>query len=55
VRFYEKVLKAQRSIMNMEKDQMDPYRQLEYEFFERLYNTHIKYNIGLHYTNERSY
>ena len=55
VRFYEKVLKAQRSIMNMEKDQMDPYKQLEYEFFDRLYNTHIKYYIGLHYSNERNY
>lgn len=55
MRFYEKVLKAQRSIINMEKEQMDPYKQLEYEFFERLYNTHIKYYIGLHYTNERNY
>ena len=34
---------------------MDPYKQLEYEFFDRLYNTHIKYYIGLHYSNERNY
>jgi len=46
VRFYEKVLKAQRSIINMEKDLIDPFKQLEYEFYEKLYNTTIKYYIG---------
>ncbi|CDW82493.1 signal recognition particle 68 kda protein [Stylonychia lemnae] len=55
VRFYEKVLKAQRSIQNMEKDTIDPFKQLEYDFYEKLYNTQIKYYIGLHYANERSY
>lgn len=39
VRFIEKALKAQRSIVNMEKDQLDPIKQLEYEFLERFYTT----------------
>ena len=39
----------------MEKDTMDPFKQLEYEFAERFYNTQIKYYIGLHYANENSY
>lgn len=39
----------------MEKDQIDPFKQLEYEFYDKLYNTLIKYYIGLHYANERSY
>ena len=39
----------------MEKDTLDPYKQLEFEFYETLYNTYIKYYIGLHYANERSY
>lgn len=39
----------------MEKEQIDPYKQMEYEFKERLYNTHIKYYIGLHYANDRNY
>jgi hypothetical protein len=39
VRFYEKALKAQRSIINLEKDAMDPLRALEYEFSERLCTT----------------
>ena len=34
---------------------MDPYKQLEYEFFEKLYNTYIKYYIALHYANDRFY
>jgi hypothetical protein len=34
---------------------MDPFRQLEYEFSEKLYTTQIKYYIGLHYANERQY
>eukprot|EP00347_Sterkiella_histriomuscorum_P021997 403332041 len=55
VRFYEKVIKAQRSIINMEKDIIDPYKTLEFEFYETLYNTYIKYYIGLHYANDRSY
>jgi hypothetical protein len=41
--------------MNMEKDTIDPYKSLEYEFYETLYNTHIKYYIGLHYANDRCY
>ena len=39
----------------MEKEQMDPVKQLEYEFYEKLYNTQIKYYIGLHYANDRRY
>lgn len=39
----------------MEKDQIDPFKQLEFEFYDRLYSTQIKYYIGLHYANERSY
>jgi hypothetical protein len=55
VRFIEKALKAQRQIVNMEKDSMDPFKQLEYEFAEKFYNTQIKYYIGLHYANDNSY
>lgn len=55
VRFYEKALKAQKSILNLEKDALDPFRALEYEFNERLCTTQIRYFIGLHYVNERAY
>jgi hypothetical protein len=55
VRFYEKALKAQRSIINLEKDAMDPLRALEYEFSERLCTTQIRFFIGLHYANDRQY
>jgi RNA-binding signal recognition particle 68 len=55
VRFFEKVVKAQRQIALMEKETLDPFRALEYEFYESLYNTHVKYYIGLHYANEKSY
>ena len=55
VRFYEKALKAQRSIVNMEKDNLDSFKQLEYEFKENLYTGYMKYYIALHYANERRY
>jgi len=55
VRFIEKAQRATRSIVNMEKDMLDPFKQLEYDFNDRFYNTQIKYYIGLHYTNERRY
>ena len=55
VRFFEKALKAQRSILNLEKDALDPFKALEYEFSERLCNTQIRFFIGLHYANERGY
>ena len=55
VRFIEKALKAQRSIVNMEKESLDPFKQLEYDFIEKFYTTQIKYYIGMHYTNERQY
>lgn len=55
MRFYEKALKAQRSILNLEKDALDPFRALEYEFSERLCSTQIKFFIGLHYANERNF
>ena len=34
---------------------MDPFKQLEYEFAEKFYNTQIKYYIGLHYANDNNY
>lgn len=55
VRFIEKAVKAQRTILNMEKDNIEPLKQLEYDFTERFYSTQIKYYIGLHYANENSY
>jgi hypothetical protein len=39
----------------MEKDTIDPFKQLEYDFSEKFYNTQIRYYIGLHYANERRY
>ena len=39
----------------MEKDNIEPLKQLEYDFTERFYSTQIKYYIGLHYANENSY
>ena len=39
----------------MEKESLDPFKQLEYDFIEKFYTTQIKYFIGLHYTNERQY
>jgi len=39
VRFIEKALKAQRSIVNMEKDTIDAFKQLEYDFVEKFYTT----------------
>ena len=55
VRFYEKALKAQKSIVNLEKDALDPFKALEYEFSERLCQTQIRFFIGLHYANEKQY
>ena len=55
MRFYEKALKAQRSIVNMERESMDPFKQLECEFHERLFTLQIHYYIGVHYCNERAY
>ena len=55
VRFYEKALKAQKSILNLEKDALDPFKALEYEFSERLCTTQIRFFIGLHYANEKQY
>jgi len=55
VRFIEKALKGYRSILTLEKDSLDPFKQLEYEFYERYYNAEIKYYLGLHYSNEKKY
>jgi hypothetical protein len=55
VRFYEKALKAQRSIVNLEKDNLDPVRSLEYEFVERLCQTLLKFYIGLQYLNDKAF
>lgn len=43
--------------MNLEKDSgnVDPLRLMEYEFYEKLYTTQIKYYIGLHYANDKHY
>jgi hypothetical protein len=53
VRFYEKALKAQKSILNLEKDALDPFKALEYEFSERLCQTQIRFFIGLHYAKSK--
>lgn len=55
VRFIEKALKGYRAILTLEKDSLDPFKQLEYEFYERYYQAEIKYYLGLHYSNERKY
>jgi len=55
VRFYEKALKSMRSIVNMEKDALDPAKAMEIEFQEKLYSTYIRYYIALHYANEKKY
>jgi HJR/Mrr/RecB family endonuclease len=55
VRFYEKAQKAQKSIINMEKDQIDPLKQVEYEFFDKLYQTMMTYYIALDYANEKKF
>lgn len=39
----------------MEKDIIDPYKQIEYDFYEKNYNTLITYFIGLHYLNEKKF
>lgn len=39
----------------MEKDAMDPFRQIEYEFNQKAWNCYIKYYIALHYANEKKY
>jgi hypothetical protein len=55
VRFYEKALKAHKSIVNMEKDQMDPMKQVEYEFTDKYYNVKMVYYVALDYANEKKY
>ena len=55
VRFIEKALKGYRAILTLEKDSLDPIKQLEFEFYERYYQAEIKYYLGLHYSNERKY
>lgn len=55
VRFYEKALKAHRSIMNMEKDIADPLRHTEYDFYDKLYSALMVYFIALDYANEKKF
>ena len=55
VRFYEKALKAHRSIINMEKDTADPLRQTESEFYDKLYQALMVYYIALDYANEKKF
>ena len=55
MRFIEKALKGYRSILTLERDTLDPVKQLEYEFYERYYGAEIKYYLGLHYSNEKKY
>jgi len=39
----------------MEKESIDPFKQLEFDFTEKFYSVQIKYYIGLHYANENQY
>lgn len=39
----------------MEKESLDPFKQLEYEFYEKYFNSQIWFYIGLHYANEKNY
>ena len=55
VRFYEKTLKAHKSIMNLEKEQVDPMRQVEFEFTDKVYNVKMVYYVALDYANEKKY
>lgn len=55
VRFYEKALKAQKSIVNMEKDHLDPIKQLEFEFLEKSYQIKMLFHVALDYANEKQF
>lgn len=55
VRFYEKALKSHRSIMNLEKDFIDPLKLVEYEFYEKLFQGLMVYYIALDYANEKKF
>jgi len=39
----------------MEKEQLEPLKQVEYEFFDRIYHIHMLYNIALDYANEKKF
>ena len=55
VRFYEKAMKAHKSIINLEKDTSDPNKQLEFEFFSRLYQVLMTYYVAMDYANEKKF
>lgn len=55
MRFIEKAMKGYRAILALEKEVLDPFKQLEFEFYERYYSAEIKYYLGLHYSNEKKY
>lgn len=55
VRFYEKALKALKSIVNMQKEQLDPVKQLEFDFLEKAYLVQMLFHVGLDYANEKKY
>ena len=48
-------MKGYRAILALEKEVLDPFKQLEFEFYERYYSAEIKYYLGLHYSNEKKY
>jgi hypothetical protein len=48
-------LKAQKSILNIEKDHMDPIKQLEFEFLEKSYQIKILFHVALDYANEKKF
>jgi len=55
VRFYEKALKALKSIVNMQKEQLDPVKHIEFEFLEKTYLVQMLFHVGLDYANEKKY
>jgi hypothetical protein len=52
IRFYEKAIKSQKQILNLEKESMDSASILYNEFFEKYLSTQIQYFVALHYVSE---
>jgi hypothetical protein len=40
-------------MQNIEKDFIEPLRQIELDFYEQVYTIKIKYFVALHYANEK--
>lgn len=55
VRLYEKALKSQRQLSNLEKDAKDPQRVLKNEFLELYFTTVVAHLITLHYFSIKKY